>query len=383
MNIQTLSQQFAARFGRAPDGVARAPGRVNLIGEHTDYNDGFVLPIAIDRQTWAAFAARTDSRATFASCQMDTQRSVDLGQKLEPGQPAWANYPVGVAAKLTEATGQALTGIDVLLDSDVPTGGGLSSSAALEVATAKALQAATGIEVEDNQLARICQAAEHDFAGAPCGIMDQSISILGQAGCALLLDCRSGETRQIPFDDPELVLLVVNTDVQHAIGGGEYAARRAQCEQAAEILCLPSLRDATVEMVDQAGQDGTLGGSLLARARHVVTEIARTLDAVEALEKGNMRQFGQLMYASHASLRDDYEVSCDELDAVVELAEACSGVYGARMTGGGFGGSAIVLASRAQAEKIASEIRTGFVRRFDHEPPIFSTTAGPGAGLVD
>jgi galactokinase len=381
MDTDRLAEQFESRFSRPCDGIARAPGRVNLIGEHADYNDGFVLPIAIQRETLAAFAARSDSLCTFVSAQADEEAMVDLGQPLAPGQPAWANYPKGVVAGLSAALGP-VKGVDILFGSDVPLGGGLSSSASLEVATAKALLAATGAEMEDYQLARLCQRAEHEFAGAPCGIMDQSISIMGQTDHALLLDCRSGEVRQIPFDDPSLVLLVVNTRVQHGIADGAYAERRTQCQEAADKLTLPSLRDADMDMIRTAEEDGTLSGAHLKRARHVVGEIARTLDAVEALEKGGFHAFGELMYASHASLRDDYEVSCDELDAVVELARGCEGVHGARMTGGGFGGCAIVLAGAAQAEGIARHIGTGFEERFGHGPEMFITRAADGASIV-
>jgi galactokinase len=381
MDIDRLAEQFESRFSRPCEGIARAPGRVNLIGEHTDYNDGFVLPIAIERHTLAAFAARGDSLCTFVSVQADEEGMVDLGQPVSPGKPAWANYPKGVLAGLTAALGP-LKGADILFTSDVPLGGGLSSSASLEVATAKALLAAAGQEMEDYQLARLCQRAEHEFAGAPCGIMDQSISIMGRKDHALLLDCRSGEVRQIPFDDPSLVLLVVNTRVQHGIADGAYAQRRTQCQEAADKLTLPSLRDADTEMIRSAEADGTLSGAHLKRARHVVGEIARTLDAVEALEKGSYHAFGELMYASHASLRDDYEVSCDELDAVVELARGRDGVYGARMTGGGFGGCAIVLAVAQQADGISGHIASGFARRFGHEPEMFTTRAADGASIV-
>ena len=381
MDSDTLKQQFQQRLGRQADGVARAPGRVNLIGEHTDYNDGFVLPIAIERHTLAAWAVRDDRRATFASSQMEGEATIDLDAKIVPGEPAWTNYPRGVAAGLA-AHGVALRGIDILFWSDVPLGGGLSSSAALEVATATAMTAAAGATVEPTAMARICQQAEHEFAGAPCGIMDQSISIMGRAGHALLLDCRSNETRQIPFDDPALTLLVINTDVKHAINDGGYAARRRQCEEAARKLCLHSLREADAAMISRAEAEGTLTGVHLMRARHVVGEIARTLDAVEALEKGNFHRFGELMVASHASLRDDYEVSCVELDAVVEAAMGCDGVYGARMTGGGFGGCAIVLAVQAKAEAILRTIVEGFEQRFGHTPPSFATRAADGAEVL-
>lgn len=382
MDIDTVKQQFASRFGRPCSGVARAPGRVNLIGEHTDYNDGFVLPIAIERETLAAFAPAQSSLATFVSAQAEEEAIVDLADQIRRGAPAWANYPKGVAAGLVAAAGP-LRGADVLFSSDVPLGGGLSSSASLEVAAAKALLAVSAKTLDDYPLAQICQQAEHQFANAPCGIMDQSISIMGQEGHALLLDCRSGEVRHIPFDDPSLVLLVVNTNVQHGIADGEYAKRRAQCEQAAELIALPSLRDATPGMIESAARDATLQGDLLKRARHVVSEIHRTLDAVEALEKGNFHRFGQLMYDSHASLRDDYEVSCDELDTVVEIASACDGVYGARMTGGGFGGCAIILAVAAQADAIGESIARGFSEKFGHEAPMFTTRAAAGARVLE
>ncbi|MGB2820362.1 MAG: galactokinase family protein, partial [Phycisphaerae bacterium] len=221
VDIDELKTAFASAFGRSALGVVRAPGRVNLIGEHTDYNDGFVLPIAIERQTLAAYATRDDRTVTFRSAQAEGDAAIDLDGEIAPGEPRWANYCTGVAAGL-KARGVPLVGCDVLFVSDVPVGGGLSSSASLEVATAKALLAAAGRlgEIGDRDLALLCQKAEHEFAGAPCGIMDQSIAIMGRAGRALLLDCRSGETRQIPFDDPDVVLLVADTQVKHEISDG-------------------------------------------------------------------------------------------------------------------------------------------------------------------
>jgi len=413
--IEQLKSAFAACFGVKPAGVVRAPGRVNLIGEHTDYNDGFVLPIAIERQTLAAWSARPDTKVLLRSAQAPGQDAeLDLAGEIRPGKPKWANYCRGVAAGL-RAYGLTLTGCDVMFDSDVPIGGGLSSSASLEVATAMAMMAAaavggagavagagaagaaraagdvpavagaaeSGSKIAPRELALICQKAEHDFAGAPCGIMDQSIAILGQPGSALLLDCRSGETRQIPFDDPDLVLLVADTEVKHAISDGGYAARRDQCHSAAGKLQAPALRDVDQARLDQAGRDGVLSGKELMRARHVVGEISRTLRAVEALAAGDYAAFGRLMYGSHESLRDDYEVSCEELDAVVELARPLAGVYGARMTGGGFGGCAIVLAEAGRAKAIAGAIAVGFAARFGRRCPIFATRAAQGASVVE
>jgi len=356
---------------------------VNLLGGHTDYNDGFVLPIAIERQALAAYAPRRDRLVRFVSLQVEGSARVDLNGQIAPGEPAWANYCKGVVAGLRER-GTTLVGADVLFDSDVPLGGGLSSSAALEVATAYALLAAAGKvgEVPQRELVLLCQRAEHNFAGAPCGILDQSIAVMGQAGLAMLLDCRSGEVRQVPFDDPGVVLLVADTQVKHDIADGAYAARRDQCFAAAGRLSVKALRDADASAVAKAADDGTLAGKELMRARHVVGEIARTLGACEALSTGDFARFGELMCASHASLRDDYEVSCEELDAVVELACACNGVYGARMTGGGFGGCAIILARADRAQAIADVVRTGFAARFGRPCPIFSTRAVAGAEVL-
>jgi galactokinase len=425
--IEQLKSAFAASFGVKPAGVVRAPGRVNLIGEHTDYNDGFVLPIAIERQTLAAWSPRPDTKVLLRSVQAPGQDAeLDLAGEIRPGKPKWANYCRGVAAGL-RAYGLTLAGCNVMFDSDVPIGGGLSSSASLEVATAMAMMAAaagatgatgaaepagagaavtgaaepapagpavagagavagaaqSGSKIAPRELALICQKAEHDFAGAPCGIMDQSIAILGRPGRALLLDCRSGETRQIPFDDPNLVLLVADTKVKHAISDGGYAARRDQCHAAAAKLHAPALRDVDQARLDQAGRDGVLSGKELMRARHVVGEISRTLRAVEALAAGDYAAFGRLMYGSHESLRDDYEVSCEELDAVVELARPLVGVYGARMTGGGFGGCAIVLAEAGRAKAIADAVAAGFDARFGRRCPIFATRAAQGASVVE
>ena len=383
-SAKDLKKRFKSEYGRGAAGVVRAPGRVNLIGEHTDYNDGFVLPIAIDRHTLAAFAPRKDRVVNFASAQAQAPARVELDKPIARGEPAWANYCKGVAAGLA-GRGTKLVGADILFDSDVPIGGGLSSSASLEVAAAMALLAAAGAvgAIPQRDLALICQEAEHEFAGAPCGIMDQSIAIMGQAGRALLLDCRSGRTQQIPFDDPGVVLLVADTQVKHSISDGGYAARREQCYAAAAMLKVKMLRDANEDVVRRAGQDGTLEGKELMRACHVVSEIQRTLDAVEALRGGDYETFGRLMYGSHASLRDDYEVSCEELDAIVDLARAGEGVYGARMTGGGFGGCAIILARVGKANAVIEAVQDGFARRFGRRCPIFATRAEAGAAVVE
>ena len=380
---QTLKAHFEAAFGRPGAGAVRAPGRVNLIGEHTDYNDGFVLPIAIDRQTIAMYARRDGRVVNFRSRQAPEPATMNLDETIAPGEPAWANYCKGVAAGLIER-GVKLAGCDILLDSNVPLGGGLSSSASLEVATAFALLAAARRlgKAPDRELAIICQKAENQFAGAPCGIMDQSVVIMGRAGKALLLDCRSGKARHVPFDDPGIVLLVADTQVKHDIGGEGYPLRRRQSQEAARKLGVAALRDVTERQLAEAAAAGKLAGKELMRARHVVSEIARTLQAAEAMEAGDYMLFGELMYASHESLRDDYEVSCEELDAIVELAEGCEGVYGARMTGGGFGGCAIILAEAAKAPAVGEAVAAGFAKRFGRRCPIFATRACAGAGLI-
>lgn len=386
MTVQTIKDEFRKAFGVAPKGIVAAPGRVNLIGEHTDYNDGFVLPIAIRQRTLAAWASRDDGRIVFASLQQPNKSvETDLCSVIVPGACAWGNYCLGVAGGLVE-NGVELVGCNILFDSNVPLNAGLSSSASLEVATGVALLAACGGSVEPHLLAKICQHAENTFANAPCGIMDQSISVMGRADHALLLDCRSGETRQIPFDAPNVVLLVVDTQVSHDIGDGGYPARRKQCEETAEILKIPALRDATLQMITLAAETGKINDLQMRRSRHVVTEITRTLAAADLLTSkpdGYLKKFGELMFASHASLRDDFEVSCGELDTIVTFATPCPGVFGARMTGGGFGGCAIVLVEANRAESVTRVISDGFEKQYDRCPPIFATHPSAGAMVIE
>jgi galactokinase len=382
VELRELKRRFQSLYRRPPDGAVRAPGRVNLIGEHTDYNDGFVLPIAVNRQTVALFARRSDRTVQVASLQAGEHIvAVNLDEPIAPAEPAWANYCRGVAAGLL-AVGIKLAGADALFDSDISLGGGLGSSASLEVASALALLAAAGQRdaVAPADLARICQQAEHDFAGAPCGIMDQSIAIMARPGQAMLLDCRSGQVRHVPFDDPGVVLLVADTQVRHAIADGNYALRQQQCRQAAAVMGVAALRDADPSAVQAAAATGKLDAKQFMRARHVVGEIARTQEAAEALSAGDYEHFGRLMAASHASLRDDYEVSCLELDTIVDAALGAPGVYGARMTGGGFGGCAIILARTEQAESVTQTVQRAFAARFSRSCPVFATPAAAGAG---
>src|SRR5215216_5392168 len=322
----------------------RAPGRVNLIGEHTDYNDGFVMPVALGFSTWAKVSPREDRRLQICSENYSDEVEVDLDDQHIAPRRRWSDYPVGVAVML-ERAGYRLKGARIELRGEVPIGSGLSSSAAIEVATACALVANSGLHIDERELARLCQRAENEFVGARVGIMDQFISLFGQAHKALLLDCRSLEFRLLPFPD-NVRLIICNTMVKHELASSAYNERREQCEAGVKYLArfyshVTALRDVTLEQLEQH-RDG-LPEVVYRRCRHVITENARVLAAGEALEQGDLKRFGELMAESHVSLRDDYEVSAKELDLMVELAQKVDGVYGARMTGGGFGGSTVNL----------------------------------------
>jgi galactokinase len=349
VDVDDLRRDFAARFGAAPL-LVRAAGRVNLIGEHTDYNDGLVMPAAIDRYTWVAAAARSDRTLCVASRNLPGEARSDLQRPQPRGRGHWSDYAIGVAVQL-ERHGVRLRGADLLVDSDVPLGAGLSSSAALEVAVARALLAVAGASVAPLQLARLCQAAEHEFAGTHCGIMDQYTACFGGEGL-LLLDCRALRHRLVPLP-ADVRLLVCNSMVRHSLAAGEYNRRRADCAAALEILRarqpqIAALRD--LHSADLVTFAERLGPRLLPRVRHVVSENERVIAAAAALERGDVQECGGLLYASHASLRDDYQVSCSELDALVDAARPIPGIYGARMTGGGFGGCTVNLVAADAAE---------------------------------
>ena len=378
-----LSQEFQKVYGRPPAWIAAAPGRVNVIGEHTDYNEGFVFPMAIERYTLMAAAPATGTQVRIRDVQGTHTATIDLSQPLKPApKGSWHNYPMGVLAGF-QALGLSLPGFDAMLHSTVPIGGGLSSSAALEVATATLLELITGRKLDPVEKALLCQKAEHDYAGMPCGIMDQFISVMGRKDHILLLDCRSRETQLVPMSDSSVALLVTNTNVKHELTGGEYAQRRAQCEEAARILGIPSLRHATAESVN--GAKPKMSDVVYRRARHIVSEIERTVHAAEGVRASNWPTVGQLMYASHASLKDDYEVSCPELDAVVDIALNIGlkgGVYGCRMTGGGFGGCTVALVDSSRVQAISEQIATAYEKKTGIKPTLFESRPAAGASVI-
>ncbi|MDQ3817809.1 MAG: galactokinase [Acidobacteriota bacterium] len=358
-----------------------APGRVNLIGEHTDYNEGFVLPMAIDRAAFVAGAVRQDRRVRVHSVNFGEGAEFDLDVEGRGRRGVWLDYIEGVAREL-EKRGANLRGADLMISSDVPLGAGLSSSAALEVSTGFALLALSGVEIDGKGLALAAQAAEHNYVGAQVGIMDQFTAVMGKRGHALLIDCRSLETTQIPMRASEVVVAICDTRVKHELASSEYNTRRAECERGVEILrgWLPearALRDVSPE--DFERYENQLPEPIRRRCRHVVTENARTLLAASALREGRTEEMGRLMFLSHASLRDDYEVSCAELDAMVEISSRIKGVLGARMTGGGFGGCTVNLVERRALDEFRREIESGYRRATGLEPFIYIAEASDGA----
>lgn len=382
---------FEEIYGRPPRWIVAAPGRVNVIGEHTDYNDGFVLPMAIERYTVMAADVSTSSlpRIIIHDSRARDTAQIDVSRLVTKADPRWSNYIRGVVAGF-QNLGLTVPGLDVSLVSTVPLGGGLSSSAALEVCTATLLETAIGKELDPVEKALLCQQAEHKFAGVPCGIMDQFISVMGQKDQLLLLDCRSRQPTFVSMDDPSVALLVINTNVKHELSGGEYAERRTQCETAAKILGIPSLRDATAEALERARRKMDL--FTFRRAHHVISENERTLQAVEEVRNSNWPAVGQHMYRSHYSLRDDFEVSCKELDAVVEICQSIGlkgGVYGCRMTGAGFGGSCVALVKAEAVNPISERISTAYrfataggERKNGIDATIFSSRPASGATVI-
>jgi galactokinase len=360
-------------------GTWSAPGRVNLIGEHTDYNDGFVLPFAISARTSVEAARRDDTLVRIRSAQRPDDEVSVLLEDLAPGNPdGWSAYAAGVLWAVRTATGHELGGLDLLVDGKVPWGSGLSSSAALECAVALAVNDLFDLGLDTTVLAQLTRQSENDFVGAPTGLMDQFASLKCTAGHALFFDNRSLEVEQVPLDPAgdSLVLLVADTRVHHANDDGGYGDRRAACERAVSELGVPSLRDVELDGLDTrlAGLDD----ELRRRARHVVTENARVVGAADALRDRDWSRLGELMAESHVSMRDDYEISCAELDVAVEASTA-AGAVGARMTGGGFGGSAIVLAPADRADRVRTAVTEAFASHGWAEPNVFEVTPSAGA----
>jgi len=391
-----LAQRFVQMFGLFPR-IYQAPGRVNLIGEHTDYNDGFVMPAAIGFYTRVLVAPRPDRTLVIHSENYSERVKFDLDHLPAAGAGHWSDYVVGVVKMLVRA-GKNLGGVNLWVDGNVPQGAGLSSSASLEVAVGYALldvaelASDKGQEGNDNrqnkidrtELALLCQRAENQFVGARCGIMDQFIASHGKRGQALLLDCRSLEYRLLPMPE-DATLAICNTMVKHSIAHGEYNERRAECEAGVRILSkfLPkvrALRDVTPDDLETYRHE--LPDIVMRRCRHVINENARVLQAAQALECGHWQAFGKLMLQSHRSLRDDFEVSCPELDLMVQLAEPAEGVFGSRMTGGGFGGCTIALVQSNHVEAFKRRVQEGYERSTGHKPDIYICSAVDGVGRV-
>jgi len=377
--MASIARSFEEIYGRKPEVIAEAPGRVNLIGEHIDYSEGFVLPFAIADGAHAAIAARTDGLVRIASHQRKEKIfSIDISD-VKPGSKGdWEKYVLGVLWSLG-----ITSGVDILVDGAVPSGAGLSSSAALECSVAVGLNTLFALNRSKEDLARATLKAENDYVGMPCGIMDQSVSLMGQAGSALLLDCRDLTTQNIPFDvaSAGLELLIIDTQAHHALVDGGYAERRAACESVARKLGIPSMRHLTLDVLEANREKVT--PTEFIRARHAVTEIARVLEAVTALRASDFATLGTLINASHVSLRDDYAVSCPELDVAVD-ASLAAGAMGSRMVGGGFGGSAIALIKASDTQKTKDAVLAAFDKKGFKKPRFFTSlpSAGASASLV-
>ena len=372
--MSALESTFQELFGRKAEVLAEAPGRVNLIGEHIDYSEGFVLPFAIADRTYATIARNNDGLVRIASQQRKNRIfTIDI-KDVKPGSAGdWEKYVLGVIWTLGISSG-----VDILVDGTVPSGAGLSSSAALECSVAVGLNALFGLEKSLEDLARATQKAENDYVGMPCGIMDQSVSLMGREGAALLLDCRDLSTESVPFDvaSAGLELLIIDTQAHHALVDGGYAERRASCESVAAKFSIPSMRHLTMEILDSRKSEITETEYI--RARHAVTEIQRVKDAVAALKSSDFTTLGRLINESHFSLRDDYTVSCPELDVAVD-ASLAAGALGSRMVGGGFGGSAIALIKADQIDSVKAAIKSAYATKGFKAPRFFTSLPSAGA----
>ncbi len=381
MTLPQLADSAAAGLSQPATVIAAAPGRVNLIGEHIDYCDGFVMPFAIDRYI-VIVAAPNDSKMAKLASDGLPDAIIDLSTPQDIGEPHWANYVRGVIDGF-QKLGHTLPGFDAHIVSTVPGGAGLSSSAALECATATLLEGLLGLTLPKKQKALLCQKAEHEFAQVPCGIMDQFASVFGEENRIVMIDCQSEEPTLVPFENPSIAVIIANTNVHHQLTDGGYAIRRRHTEEALAKIGIASWRNVTLADVEAKWEE--LGDPVNRRARHIVTEIARTQAAALALEANDFTELGILMQASHVSLRDDFEVSCEELDLMVTIANDIGprgGVLGARMTGGGFGGSTVTLCDSDQAESIMATMRMVYQQATGIEPEIFCSRPSRGAHLI-
>ena len=373
---QRVTDEFQRIFGEPPNAIVRAPGRVNLIGEHTDYNDGFVLPMAIDRATWIAMRPRPDRLVQVHSLDFNEEASFSVAH-LEKGS-GWVEYLKGVAWAMGRAR-FILGGWEGVMAGDVPVGAGLSSSASVELAAARAFSLVSSFPWDVAVMAKLGQKAENQWVGANTGIMDQMISAAGKADHALLIDCRSLRTELVPLP-PGVVVVVLDTATRHQHTDSGYNERREQCEAAAKFFGVPALRDVTIEQFE--AQAAKMDAVIRKRARHVITENARTLEAAEAMRQGDAARMGELMDASHVSMRDDFEISRPEMDKMVEIAQGHPGSYGARMTGGGFGGCAVALVREETTEDFTNHVSADYMAAVGLTPAIYVCHAMDGASVV-
>ncbi len=379
-HIRTLHKN---RTGNEP-ALFLAPGRVNIIGEHTDYAEGFVLPAAIEFATYTAISPRADGKITIYSENFNEEKVFDAATLPSKGSGHWSDYPLGVVA-IFAGEGHTIPGFALTIAGDVPLGSGLSSSASVEIATALALSSLLGIDYTRPKLARLCQRAENEFVGANCGIMDQFISANAEANHALLLDCRDLSFRYAPIPDG-VALIIANTMVRHSVAGGEYTSRRAEVEEACAVIArhrsgVRFLRDATLDDLAQWGSE--MSPNALKRGRHVIGENLRTVAAADALTNGNLAELGRLMAEAHKSYSEDFEASCTEADTMVALANKIPGLIGARLTGGGFGGCTVNLVEEAQAENFAAQLKEHYKNTTGITPEIHRTKAAGGAHRID
>ena len=376
---ELLTDEFQRSY-HTPPMIFRAPGRVNLIGEHTDYNDGFVMPAAIGFYTWIAASARPDRSLHVRSAEFQETVDLSLDSLAGPPRKHWSDFVRGVAAVL-ESRGVHLSGANLIIQGQVPMGAGLSSSASLEVATGLALLATSQAEVPQLELVKICQRAEHEYVGTRCGIMDQFIAVFASSGHALMIDCRSLDYQSLSIPD-DARLVICNSMVKHELASGEYNRRRAECEAGVKVFrksspAVQALRDVT--LADLENHHAQLTEVVYRRCRHVISENQRVLDAAEALRASDLNLFGQRMYESHRSLQQDYEVSCPELDLLVEIASSCQGVYGSRMTGGGFGGCTITLVRANSVEAFHQKTTQAYKAKTGITPDLYVCSAAQGA----